>query len=107
MQTILMQCCGGAQGVRDPGALEAALYRQQTGYYEDIVAKAAAVLESLAINYPSVDGNKLYAYAAITRVKRPSAPGSNQWGLGKLRLNPQYRTLFSETESQAVDLKRL
>jgi len=94
MQTILMQCCGGAQGVRDPGALEAALYRQQTGYYEDIVAKAAAVLESLAINYPSVDGNKLYAYAAITRVKRPSAPGSNQWGFGEVASKPAIQDAF-------------
>ncbi len=64
MHTILMQRYGGAPGVRDPGALEAALYRPQTGYYEDIVAEAAALLESLAINHPFVDGNKRIAYAA-------------------------------------------
>lgn len=64
MHTILMQRYGGASGVRDPGALEAALYRPQTGYYEDIVAEAAALLESLAINHPFVDGNKRIAYAA-------------------------------------------
>ena len=59
-----MKRYGGGQGVRDPGALEAALYRPQTGYYEDIVAEAAALLESLAINHPFVDGNKRIAYAA-------------------------------------------
>lgn len=64
MHTILMQRYGGATGVRDPGALEAALYRPQTGYYEDIVAAAAALLESLAITPPFVDGNKRIAYAA-------------------------------------------
>lgn len=64
MHTILMQRYGGAPGVRDPGALEAALYRPQTGYYEDIVAEAAALLESLAINHPFVDGNRRIAYAA-------------------------------------------
>lgn len=64
MHTILMQRYGGATGVRDPGALEAALYRPQTGYYEDIVAEAAALLESLAINHPFIDGNKRIAYAA-------------------------------------------
>jgi death-on-curing protein len=64
MHTILMQRYGGAPGVRDPGALEAALYRPQTGYYEDIVAEAAALLESLAINHPFIDGNKRIAYAA-------------------------------------------
>ena len=55
---------GGAPGVRDPGALEAALFRPQTGYYDDIVAEAAALLESLAINHPFVDGNKRIAFAA-------------------------------------------
>lgn len=64
MHTILMQRYGGAGGVRDPGALEAALFRPQTGYYGDIIAEAAALLESLAINHPFVDGNKRIAFAA-------------------------------------------
>ena len=64
MHTILMQRYGGAGGVRDPGALEAALFRPQTGYYDDIIAEAAALLESLAINHPFVDGNKRIAFAA-------------------------------------------
>jgi len=50
--------------VRDPGALESALYRPQTGYYKDIVAEAAALMESLAIHHPFVDGNKRIAFAA-------------------------------------------
>ena len=64
MHTVLMQRYGGAMGVRDPGALEAALFRPQTGYYDDIVAEAAALMESLAINHPFVDGNKRIAFAA-------------------------------------------
>ena len=64
MHTVLMQRHGGALGLREPGALEAALFRPQTGYYEDIVAQAAALLESLAINHPLVDGNKRIAFAA-------------------------------------------
>ena len=64
MHTALMQRYGGAVGVRDPGALEVALFRPQTGYYEDIVAEAAALMESLAINHPFVDGNKRIAFAA-------------------------------------------
>ena len=64
MHTVLMQRYGGAGGVRDPGALEAALFRPQTGYYADIIAEAAALLESLAINHPFVDGNKRLAFAA-------------------------------------------
>jgi len=64
MHTVLMQRYGGAGGVRDPGALEAALFRPQTGYYSDIIAEAAALLESLAINHPFLDGNKRIAFAA-------------------------------------------
>ncbi|WP_374429678.1 type II toxin-antitoxin system death-on-curing family toxin [Ideonella dechloratans] len=64
LYTVLMQRYGGAPGVRDPGALEAALFRPQTGYYEDIVAEAAALMESLAINHPFVDCNKRIAFAA-------------------------------------------
>ena len=64
MHEILMQRYGGAGGVREPGALEAALFRPQTGYYDDIIAEAAALLESLAINHPFVDDNKRIAFAA-------------------------------------------
>lgn len=64
MYTVLMQRYGGNPGVRDPGALESALFRPQTGYYKDIVSEAAALMESLAINHPFVDGNKRIAFAA-------------------------------------------
>jgi death-on-curing protein len=56
---------GGAAGVRDPGALESALFRPQSGYYDDIIQEAAALMESLAINHPFVDGNKRIAFAAV------------------------------------------
>ncbi len=65
LHAILVKRYGGAGGVRDPGALEAALFRPQTGYYRDIVAEAAALMESLAINHPFVDGNKRIAFAAV------------------------------------------
>jgi len=55
---------GGALGVRDPGQLEAALFRPQTGYYADLIEEAAALWESLSQNHPFVDGNKRTAFAA-------------------------------------------
>ena len=64
MHIALISRYGGAPGVRDPGSLEAALFRPQTGYYGDVVAEAAAMMESLAINHPFVDGNKRIAFAA-------------------------------------------
>lgn len=54
---------GGTKGARDPGLLEAALFRPQTGYYADLLEEAAALWESLAQNHPFVDGNKRTAFA--------------------------------------------
>ena len=55
---------GGGSGLRDPGLLEAALFRPQTGYYPSLTDEAAALWESLSQNHPFVDGNKRTAFAA-------------------------------------------
>ena len=54
---------GGSEGIRDQGALEAALYRPQTGYYQDVLEEAAALWESMSQNHPFLDGNKRTAFA--------------------------------------------
>lgn len=56
---------GGASGIRDKGQLEAALFRPQTGYYDDLIAEAAALWESFLMNHPFVDGNKRVAFAVV------------------------------------------
>ena len=53
---------GGSMGLRDMGALESALMRPMMGYYDGLVEEAAALLESLAMNHPFVDGNKRVAF---------------------------------------------
>ena len=55
---------GGSYGLRDPKALEAAAMRPQTGYYKNIFEEAAALMESLAMNHPFIDGNKRMAFFA-------------------------------------------
>ena len=62
---VLLERHGGSPGLRDAGALESALVRPQLGYYDDLVAEAAALLESLAINHPFVDGNKRVAFGVV------------------------------------------
>lgn len=52
---------GGTPGSRDLGALEAALYRPQTGYYSDLIGQAAALWESLAQNHPFIDKRTAFA----------------------------------------------
>lgn len=64
LHAVLIHRYGGSAGLRDPGALEAALFRPQSGYYKDLIAEAAALLESLAISHPFIDGNKRIAFAA-------------------------------------------
>lgn len=59
----LIERYGGATGLRDAGALESALHRPQTGYYDTIIHQAGALLESLVQNHPFVDGNKRVAFA--------------------------------------------
>ena len=55
---------GGSMGLRDIGALESAIMRPMMGYYAGLVEEAAALLESLAMNHPFVDGNKRAALAS-------------------------------------------
>ncbi len=59
-----IEAYGGSHGVRDMGALEAAVFRPQIGYYNSIAEEAAALMESLANNHPFVDGNKRVAFDA-------------------------------------------
>src|SRR5271155_682371 len=65
MHADLIERYGGIQGIRDPGILESALFRPQTGYYADLIDEAAALWESLAQGHPFLDGNKRTAFAAM------------------------------------------
>lgn len=49
---------GGLQGIRDLGAIEAAVARPYCGYYRSIAKKVAALVQSLASNHGFMDGNK-------------------------------------------------
>jgi death-on-curing protein len=64
MQHGLIELFGGIHGVRDKGAVEAAVFRPQTGYYNSIEEEAAALMESLANNHGFLDGNKRIAFIA-------------------------------------------
>lgn len=68
---------GGAHGIRDEGMLESAIARPfQTFGGEDLygtpIEKAAAILESLIINHPFVDGNKRTGFLAMFAILKKS-----------------------------------
>jgi death-on-curing protein len=66
--TLAAQACDDIHVVvRDAGLLESAVHRPSAEMfgqeaYPDLVDKAAALLQSLAINHPFVDGNKRTAW---------------------------------------------
>jgi len=67
MQHRLIELFGGfaspqKHGVQDKGAIEAAVFRPQIGYYNSIEEEAAALMESLGNNHGFLDGNKRIAF---------------------------------------------
>jgi death-on-curing protein len=56
---------GGEHGLLNQGALESAVFRPQTGYYNDLSEEAAALLESLVNNHALLDGNDRVGFAAV------------------------------------------
>lgn len=67
---VLIEKFGGASGIKDRGALEAALNSpyatfDQKDLYPSPVEKAAAILESILINHPFIDGNKRTGYVLM------------------------------------------
>jgi death-on-curing protein len=60
---------GGLAAIRDRGSLESAVARPSMTFggedlYPDVAAKAAAVMHSLVLNHPFVDGNKRIGVSA-------------------------------------------
>ena len=98
---VLVTTFGGPQGVRDAGLLESALFRPQTGYYEDLAGVATALFESLLMNHPFIDGNKRVAFFATDVFLR-----LNGW---KLRVDPDkaHRFLIRLLEEGKCDFDHL
>ena len=70
LHRILVREFGGAAEVRDIGALEAAVARPAMTFggddlYPDVAAKGAALMHSLVLNHPCVDGNKRAGAGAV------------------------------------------
>jgi len=70
IHNLLIDKFGGSKGIRDRGALESAIYRPFATFdHQDLYPtppdKAAAILESIVINHPFVDGNKRTAYVLM------------------------------------------
>ncbi len=92
---------GGANGIRDMGLLESALYRPRTGYYNDLIAMAAALFESLMNNHPFMDGNKRVAFYSTDIFLR-----LNGYKI-KVEAKTAYTFLMKLFETNTCDLEHL
>ncbi len=70
VQEVLIDKFGGIKGVRDLPLLESALARpfqtfDQKDLYPTPIEKSAALIESILINHPFIDGNKRIGYVLM------------------------------------------
>jgi death-on-curing protein len=70
LHRLVLAQTGGAAGLRDLGALEAAVAQPRQSFggqelYPSLAAKVAALGFGLIANHPFVDGNKRVGHAAI------------------------------------------
>jgi death-on-curing protein len=69
LHSALIEQFGGSKGLRDSGGLDAAAARPAATFggedlYPDLPSKAAALMHSLVMNHPFIDGNKRVGAAA-------------------------------------------
>lgn len=70
IHSVLIKRYGGHQGVRDKGLLKSAIARPYQTFdgqdlYPTSLEKAAAIIESILINHPFMDGNKRTGYVLM------------------------------------------
>jgi len=70
LHRILIDKFGGSYGIRDNAALESAITRPFQTFdgkelYPSVLEKAAALIESILINHPFIDGNKRTGYTLL------------------------------------------
>jgi death-on-curing protein len=70
LHRTLIDHFGGSHGLRDTAALESALSRPFQRFdgkelYPTVQEKAAALVESILINHPFIDGNKRTGYGLL------------------------------------------
>ncbi len=97
----LIERFGGSTGIRDPGLLDSALYRPQSGYYRDVAEMATALFESLIMNHPFTDGNKRVAFFATDVFLRV-----NGWKLA-VKDDEAYAFLMALFDDQECDFDHL
>jgi death-on-curing protein len=73
LHRAIVASSGGADGLRDLGALESAMAQPKATFdsidlYPSLVEKAGALAHGLAMNHPFLDGNKRIAHAAMAVV---------------------------------------
>ena len=99
IHNLLIERFGGAKGIRDRGQLLSAIARPYQTFdrielYPDIESKAAAIIESIVINHPFIDGNKRIGYVLMQILLR------SEKKIIKATLDEKYVFVISITEGK-------
>ncbi len=97
----LIAVFGGADGVRDLGLLESALFRPRTGYYIDLLEMAAALFESLLMN-AFVDGNKRVAFFGVDTFLRING---FKIAVSSSRAHPELISMLEHHQANKINLE--
>lgn len=101
----LVRRYGGSQGLRDNDLLISAISRPQVSFggadlYPNIYLKAAALMHSLIMKHPFVDGNKRTAISSAARFLYIN-------GFGLEMKQKEMVSIVLDVESGRIDLKNL
>lgn len=105
LHRVLLRTFGGSEGLRDRGGLASAAARPAATFggedlYPDLAAKAAALMHSLLLNHPFVDGNKRVGAAAAELFLRVNG---SELGAGDDELEAiTVSTATGEVEAEAL-----
>jgi death-on-curing protein len=94
-------------GVRDPGLLKSAVAQPRATFagkdlYPGVFHKAAALMESLILNHPFVDGNKRTAISAagLILLRNGYEVAVSQESLEKFTMDAAMKTLSAEATAR-------
>lgn len=102
---MVIEEAGGKQGIRDFLLFHSAIYRPQASFggqdlYPTLFDKAAALVHSLLLNHPFLDGNKRTALAVCERFLYIN-------GLGVSATQKEKVNFTMDIESKKLDLPKI
>jgi death-on-curing protein len=104
---IQLALYGGTKGILNEGILRSALERPNTGYYENLLEAASALMESLCNNHPFVDGNKRVAVMTTFYFLKLNGLETKQYSVNNEEMYKQLIYLLEKGNCKRLELEHL